>query len=115
MSERVITLTTDFGSASPYVAAMKGVILGINPSAQLVDLSHQIPPQDVRHAAFFLREALPYFPPETIHLVVIDPGVGTARAALLVEVGGVRVVCPDNGVCSLLLRPSPPQVRRLTE
>src|SRR3954447_11602409 len=97
MPDPIITLTTDFGTDSPYVAAMKGVILGINPDARLVDLSHQIPPQDLRHAAFFLAGALPYFPAGVIHVVVVDPGVGTERAVLYVEVGGHRLVVPDNG------------------
>jgi S-adenosylmethionine hydrolase len=102
MADPIITLTTDFGEDSPYVAAMKGVILGINPSARLVDLSHQISPQDVRHAAFFLAESIPYFPPEVIHVVVVDPGVGGARALFYVEIDGHRLLVPDNGCWTLL-------------
>src|SRR4051812_4699434 len=83
MNLPIITLTTDFGTASPYVAAMKGVILSRCPTAELVDLSHTIPAQDVVHAAHFLRDALPWFPPYSIHVVVVDPGVGTSRAVLL--------------------------------
>jgi S-adenosylmethionine hydrolase len=104
MPDPIITLTTDFGEASPFVAAMKGVMLSINPKARLVDLSHQIPPQDVQHAAFFLAEAVPYFSPEAIHVVVVDPGVGTQRELLYVEVGKHRLLAPDNGVCALLAR-----------
>jgi len=119
MSEPIITLTTDFGTMSPYVAAMKGVILSLNPEARLVDLSHAIPPQDVRHAAFFLAGALPYFPPGTIHLVVVDPGVGTERAALCVELGTQRVVAPDNGCWTLAAKAThalhPTPVIRLTQ
>jgi S-adenosylmethionine hydrolase len=119
MSEPIITLTTDFGTTSPYVAAMKGVILSLNPTARLVDLSHAIPPQDVRHAAFFLAGALPYFPPRTIHVVVVDPGVGTERAALCVELGTQRVVAPDNGCWTLAAKAThalhPTPVIRLTQ
>ena len=97
MSNPIITLTTDFGTRAPYVAEMKGVILSMNPAVQLVDLSHDIPPQDVRHAAFFLAAAVPYFPPDTIHVVVVDPGVGTERAILYVELGTQRLLVPDNG------------------
>jgi S-adenosyl-L-methionine hydrolase (adenosine-forming) len=115
--EPLITLTTDFGGDSPYVAAMKGVILSVNPRVRLIDLSHQIPSQDVRFAAFFLRASIPYFPPETIHVVVVDPGVGTDRALLYVEVGGHRLLAPDNGCWTGLIRPrsDPPTVFRLTE
>jgi hypothetical protein len=112
----IVTLTTDFGTASPYVAAMKGVLLGVNPGMQLVDLSHHIPPQDVRHTAFFLAAALPYFPPTALHIVVVDPGVGTKRAILYVEVGGCRLLVPDNGCWTALSDAgSPPLVIRLDE
>jgi S-adenosylmethionine hydrolase len=117
MSVPLITLTTDFGTDSPYVAAMKGVVLSINPNARLVDLSHDVPPQDVRHAAFFLAEAVPYFPPNTIHVVVVDPGVGSDRAVLCVCVAGQRLLVPDNGCWALLAeRPSHPlRVVHVTE
>jgi S-adenosylmethionine hydrolase len=97
MAGNLITLTTDFGEQSPYVAAMKGVILSINADARLLDLGHQIPPQDVRHTAHFLAVALPWFPPETLHVIVVDPGVGSDRAVLYVEAGGQRLLAPDNG------------------
>jgi S-adenosylmethionine hydrolase len=115
--EPLITLTTDFGGESAYVAAMKGVILGINPQVRLIDLSHQIPPQDVRFAAFFLRASIPYFPPKAIHVVIVDPGVGTERALLYVEVEGHRLLAPDNGCWTGLIQQasSPPTVIRLTE
>ncbi|MCL9812873.1 SAM hydrolase/SAM-dependent halogenase family protein [Natranaeroarchaeum aerophilus] len=90
----MITLASDFGS--PYPAAMKGVILQ-QSDARLVDVSHEFPRQDVRAAAFWLREILPYFPP-AVHLVVVDPGVGTDRAAVVVEAGEHALVAPDNGV-----------------
>jgi S-adenosylmethionine hydrolase len=111
----LVTLTTDFGDASPYVAAVKGVLLSVNPAARLIDLSHQIPPQDVRHAAFFLAAALPYFPPDALHVIVVDPGVGSERAILYVETAGVRLLAPDNGCWTLLPQSDQPRVRRLTE
>src|SRR5438067_13487553 len=92
MPAPLIPLTTDFGEDSPYVAAMKGVILGINPAARLIDLSHQVPPQNVRHAAAFLRAALPYFPTECIHVVVVDPGIGTERAIRYIQMNGLRLL-----------------------
>jgi S-adenosylmethionine hydrolase len=117
MPNPLVTLTTDFGEDSPYVAAMKGVILGINPQARLLDLSHQIPPQDLRHAALFLAGSVPYFPPGVIHVVVVDPGVGTERALLYVEVEGHRLLVPDNGCWTSLLHAGapPPLVIRLAE
>ncbi|MGE3803640.1 MAG: S-adenosyl-l-methionine hydroxide adenosyltransferase family protein [Gemmataceae bacterium] len=111
----LITLTTDFGTASPYVAAMKGVVFGINPAARVVDLSHSIPPQDVRHAAHFLAGCVTYFPTGTIHVIVVDPGVGTARAALHIELNGQHLVAPDNGCWTLLPGSDSATVRRLEE
>jgi hypothetical protein len=90
----MITLTSDFGS--PYPASMKGVVL-TRTDAQLVDVAHDLPRQDVRAAAFWLREVVPQFPP-AVHLVVVDPGVGTDRAAIVVRVGDHAFVAPDNGV-----------------
>jgi S-adenosylmethionine hydrolase len=90
----MITLSSDFGS--PYPAAMKGVVLQ-SSDARLVDVAHDFPRQDVRAAAFWLREVLPYFPP-AVHLVVVDPGVGTDRAAVVVRAGRHAFVAPDNGV-----------------
>jgi S-adenosylmethionine hydrolase len=117
MGDAIITLTTDFGNESPYVAAMKGVILGINPSARLVDLSHLIPPQDLRYTAWFLAASIPYFAPEVIHVIVVDPGVGTDRALLYVEANPHRLLVPDNGCWTVLGRAlaQPPKVIRLTE
>ncbi|MFL5339334.1 MAG: S-adenosyl-l-methionine hydroxide adenosyltransferase family protein [Gemmataceae bacterium] len=108
-----VTLTTDFGTASPYVAAMKGVILSINPDARIHDLSHSIPPQNVGHAAQFLAAAVPFFPAGSIHVCVVDPGVGTERAALLAEAGGQFLLAPDNGCLTPLLIGA--TVRRLAE
>jgi S-adenosylmethionine hydrolase len=116
MADSLITLTTDFGEDSPYIAVMKGVILSINPCARLVDLSHQIPPQNLRHAAFFLATALPYFAPKVLHVIVVDPGVGSERALLYVEVDHHRLLVPDNGCWTGLARASASQiqVRQLT-
>jgi S-adenosylmethionine hydrolase len=105
----IITLTTDFGLADPYVAAMKGVILSHNPAATIVDITHEVRPQQVAQAAFLLAQALPYFPPGTIHVVVVDPGVGTARQALALAAPEMVLVGPDNGVLSAAL---PEETRR---
>jgi S-adenosylmethionine hydrolase len=83
----VITLTTDLGLDDAYVAAMKGVILGINPRVRLVDICHTIKPQDITQAAFVLDQAYPFFPEGTIHVVVVDPGVGTTRRAIILKKG----------------------------
>lgn len=100
----VITLTTDFGLGDVYVAAMKGVILSINPAASLVDITHSIRPQDFRQAAFILNEAYPCFPDRTIHVAVVDPGVGTARRAIILRTPRADFVAPDNGILSYILR-----------
>ncbi|MBX7258996.1 MAG: SAM-dependent chlorinase/fluorinase [Candidatus Hydrogenedentes bacterium] len=100
----IVTLLTDFGTKDPYVASMKGVILSRCADVSIVDLSHEIPPQDVFEGALFLAEAASYFPPGTVHCVVVDPGVGTARLPIALEVGGHKCVAPDNGVLSLLSR-----------
>ena len=99
----IITLTTDFGLDDPYVAAMKGVILSLNPAVTIVDITHQVRPQQVAQATFLLAQALPYFPPGTIHVVVVDPAVGTARRALALATPRVLLVGPDNGVLSAAL------------
>ncbi|HZD39851.1 MAG TPA: SAM-dependent chlorinase/fluorinase [Terriglobales bacterium] len=99
----LITLTTDFGYADPFVGIMKGVLFGINPQAQIVDLNHGIPPQDIMAAALVLRYSAAYFPRGTIHVVVVDPGVGSARRPLLIESEGSHFIGPDNGVLSLVM------------
>jgi S-adenosylmethionine hydrolase len=113
MHSPIITLTTDFGEDSPYVAAMMGVILRINPTARILELSRQIPPQDLRHTAFFLSQCLPYFPDDAIHVVVVDPGVGSDRALLYVELEGMRLLVPDNG-CWTMLKGEPRRIIQLT-
>ncbi len=99
----MITITTDFGTQDAYVPAMKGTMLNICPEARLVDVTHEISPQDVMEAAFVLQSALPYFPEETIHLVVVDPGVGTERRAIALQAQGHWFVGPDNGLFPLVL------------
>jgi S-adenosylmethionine hydrolase len=125
----IITLLTDFGSTGPYVAAVKGAILSVNPKVTLLDVSHDVRPHDVREAAYLLWSVYRYFPPGTVHLVVVDPGVGSRRRAIALEAKGSFFVGPDNGVFSLLYqdfdrgrsapgkvfslarRPLPPEVR----
>lgn len=100
----IITLTTDFGTRDGYVGAVKGVLATSSPAeTQLVDIAHDIPPGDVAHAAWVVRTACRYFPPGTIHLVVVDPGVGGPRAELAVEAGGHWYVGPNNGSFAYLL------------
>jgi S-adenosylmethionine hydrolase len=107
MSRPVITLTTDFGQVDGYVAAMKGVILTVCPQAQMVDITHQVRPQAVSQAAYLLSFAAPYFPPDTVHLVVVDPGVGSERRAVAVQGERALYVAPDNGVLSWVLAQDP--------
>ena len=102
MAGPIITLTTDFGLSDPYVGLMKGVILGINPQATVIDITHGIRPQAVEQGAFLISKSYSYFPPETIHVVVVDPGVGTARRALVVATPTGVFVAPDNGVLGRL-------------
>lgn len=99
----IITLITDFGLKDGNVGVMKGVIWGIAPDAQIVDLSHLISPQNVREAALILQRSAPYFPDSTIHMVIVDPGVGTARRPLAARMGNQYFVGPDNGIITLWL------------
>lgn len=94
----ILTFTTDFGTEDGNVGVMKGVALGIAPDVQIVDLTHQIGPQNVTQAAFVLQRQIFYFPAGTVHVVVVDPGVGTARRPIAVRVGEQLLVGPDNGV-----------------
>ncbi len=100
----IITLTTDFSLTDSYVAAMKGVILGINPEVTIVDICHTIKPQNIPQAAFILSAAYPYFPEKTIHVVVVDPGVGTERRAIILKTPTALFVAPDNGVLSYVIQ-----------
>ncbi len=96
----LITLLTDFGTRDHFVAAVKGVILGLNPQARLVDITHEIPPQDIEAAAFTLLAACSSFPAGSIHVAVVDPGVGSSRRAILIDAGEQLFVGPDNGIFS---------------
>lgn len=98
----LVTLLSDFGTADPYVAAMKGTILRLCPGAQIVDISHDIAPQDVLGAAFVLARSAPYFPPGTLHVVVVDPTVGTDRRILAGKWGDQTFLFPDNGVITFV-------------
>lgn len=99
----LVTLLSDFGTADYYVAAVKGTLLRLAPGVQLVDLSHEIPPGDVEAAADLLAGAAPTFPAGTVHLAVVDPGVGSARRVLMAEARGQRFVAPDNGLLTPFL------------
>lgn len=103
MRRPLITLTTDFGNRDHYVGAMKGVIKTIAPSAEIIDITHEIEPFAIVEAAFVFAQAYRYFPPRTVHVVVVDPGVGSSRRPILAEGGGYRFVAPDNGVLTLAL------------
>ena len=95
-----ITLTTDFGTRDWFVGAMKGVILGLNPVAKIIDLTHDIPPGDIRAGAFALAASCRFFPKHTIHLAVVDPGVGSGRGAIVIRTRNHTFVGPDNGLLS---------------
>lgn len=110
----VITLTTDFGTDDPYVATMKGVILSINPGVTIVDICHAIEPQNIDQAAFLLSTCYRYFPEGTIHVVVVDPGVGTERKALLLVTAEAFFVAPDNGVLTYIVEESPSDIEALS-
>ncbi len=99
-----ITLTTDFGTSDIYVGVMKGVILNINPNVQIVDITHAISPQDIHEAAFTINSAYRFFPKGTIHVVIVDPGVGSDRQAMVCKTDDGFFVCPNNGVLSYLLQ-----------
>ena len=112
---KIITLTTDFGTGSPYVAAMKGVILSINPEATIVDLTHAVHHQNIREGAVVLHDIARQFPDDTIHVAVVDPGVGTNREILAARIDRWTFIAPDNGLLSLLTSEiMPTQVVSLT-
>jgi S-adenosylmethionine hydrolase len=102
MRHPILTLTTDFGLSDHYVGAMKGVILGICPAARIVDITHEIAPYDITEGAYTIAQAYGTFPKKTVHVVVVDPGVGTARRPILVEAAGQYFIGPDNGVLSMI-------------
>lgn len=98
MGPGIVTLTTDFGGVGPYVAAMKGVLLGMAPGVTMVDVCHSIAPQNILEGAFVLEGIVKAFPPGTVHLAVVDPGVGTARRILAIRAAGQWFILPDNGL-----------------
>src|SRR4051794_31302145 len=104
----LITLTTDFGAGSAYVAAMKGVMLAGNPALQLIDISHDIASQNVKQGAVVLAEATPWFPEGTLHVAVVDPGVGTSRRMIYAKICEQQYLAPDNGLLSLLAKRTRP-------
>ncbi|HLK17889.1 MAG TPA: SAM-dependent chlorinase/fluorinase [Bryobacteraceae bacterium] len=110
----LITLTTDFGTTDHFAGTMKGVILGIAPTARIVDISHEVQPFEVTDGAFTIAEAYRYFPKKTIHVVVVDPGVGSTRRPLLAEMSGQYFIAPDNGVLSLVFARERAKVRHIT-
>ena len=114
MPKPIVTLTTDFGLSDHFVGVMKGVILSICPRAQIVDISHAVTPFAIAEGAYLIAQAYRYFPKGTVHLVVVDPGVGTARRAILVEAAGQSFVAPDNGVLSMIYSREKHTVRALT-
>ena len=111
----VVTLTTDFGVRDPYVAEMKGVMLGLAPDVRLVDISHDVDSHDVVGAALVLEAAIPFFPPGTVHLAVVDPGVGTRRRALAARAHGHWFVGPDNGLLEWAFTDPQAQVHELSD
>jgi S-adenosyl-L-methionine hydrolase (adenosine-forming) len=112
---QVITLLTDFGLADWFVGTMKGVILSLNPRARIVDITHAIPAGDIRAGSFALMVSCRYFPPGTVHVAVVDPGVGSARKAIAVQTANYTLLGPDNGVLSWALRAEKIKAVRLLE
>lgn len=113
MPQRVITLTTDFGNSDHFAGTMKGVILRIAPAARIVDISHEVQPFEVSDGAFTIAQAYRYFPKKTIHVVVVDPGVGSTRRPLLAEMAGQYFIAPDNGVLSMIFAREQAKVRHI--
>src|SRR5262245_4204858 len=99
----IVTLISDFGTEDAYGGMMKGALLAVNPKATVIDVSHAVAPQDVEHAAWMLRTSFRHFPPGTVHVAVVDPGVGGQRRGIAVEAAGWYFVAPDNGVLSWAL------------
>ena len=114
MRQPIVTLTTDFGLADHFVGAMKGILLSMEPRARIVDLSHEIAPYSIPEAAFVLAQAYGCFPPGTVHVAVVDPGVGTSRRPILAEAAGQYFVAPDNGVLSMIYSREKHKVRHVT-
>jgi S-adenosyl-L-methionine hydrolase (adenosine-forming) len=108
----IISLTTDFGLSNHYVGVMKGVIHSVCPDARIVDITHEIPAYSILAGAYAIQQAAPFFPPGTIHIAVVDPGVGTTRRSLLVDSRDQFFIAPDNGVLSFILGSDPTAVIR---
>jgi hypothetical protein len=115
MPKPILTLTTDFGLADHYVAAMKGVILSVCPQAQIVDISHEVGAFDIREGAYTIAQAYPCFPRKTVHVVVVDPGVGSARRPILMEAAGQCFVAPDNGVLAMIYGREKHKIRLISQ
>jgi S-adenosyl-L-methionine hydrolase (adenosine-forming) len=114
MTKPILTLTTDFGLSDHFVGTMKGVILGICPEAHIVDISHGVKPFEIAEGAYLIAQAWRYFPPRTVHVVVVDPGVGTSRRPILMEAGGQYFIGPDNGVLSMVYLRETSKVRLIS-
>jgi hypothetical protein len=115
MAQPLLTLTTDFGLSDHYVGVMKGVILGICPRAQIVDISHQVKPFEIAEAAYLIAQAYRQFPRKTVHIVVVDPGVGTARRPILMEAAGQYFVAPDNGALAMVYAREKSKIRLISD
>jgi len=114
MPKPILTLTTDFGLSDHYVGAMKGVILGICPQAQIVDITHDVSPFQISEGAYAIAQAYSCFPKKTVHVVVVDPGVGSARRPILMEAAGHLFVAPDNGVLASIYGSEKAKVRLIS-
>jgi hypothetical protein len=114
MPRAIITLTTDFGQSDHFAGVMKGVILSLCPAAEVVDITHEIRSFDILEGAFVIAEAYRYFPKKTVHVIVVDPGVGTARRPIVAEAAGQYFVAPDNGVLSMVYARESHKVRGIT-
>ncbi len=106
----IVTLLTDFGTKDSYVGIMKGIISGINPDANIIDLCHEIGPQDIFEGAYILHSSYKFFPEGTIHVAVVDPGVGTKRKIICAKIRDYLFLVPDNGILSLVLSDEKPQI-----
>jgi len=114
MPPPIITLTTDFGLSDHFAGTMKGVILGIAPRAQIVDITHEVKPFEILEGAFVITQAYRYFPKGTVHVIVVDPGVGSARRPILAAAAGQYFIAPDNGVLTMIYEREKHKVRHIT-
>jgi S-adenosylmethionine hydrolase len=114
MRKPIVTFTTDFGSRDHFAGVMKGVIASINPEANVIDISHEVAPFEITHGAFLLAQSYRYFPPKTIHVAIVDPGVGSARRPILIEAEKQYFIGPDNGVLAMVYTRVPHKARELT-